>query len=254
MRSTLVFVANPASGTFFNSPRPYLTVPAAILFVLGLAISFQQIRKRSHTILLAWFWSIVFLGGVMTLNPPANTRLVMTGPAVALLFALGLWQLIEVLRTISVPVQIRNTVAGLVLLVLTFENGYFYLFTYPSNHYFADRNAEVGIHDALQVAELGHDYALYLLGAPHVFVEFPLTAFLAPDNIRQDLTADSLSQVTIPAGQGALFVAIPENAELLPQVEEVFPGGMHSTLMRPSTPEEILYHSYTLEPAASNRP
>jgi 4-amino-4-deoxy-L-arabinose transferase-like glycosyltransferase len=253
-RSTLVFIASEAPGNFLNSPRPYLTLLGAILALLGMAYSFSNIRQRSHAILLAWFWSIVFLGGVLTLNPPANTRMLMTTSAVALFVGLGIWQIIEVLRLISVRPRLRNGLAAALLLVLIVENGYFYLVEYPREVYFQDRNAEVAQHAAEQVAELGPNYGLYLLGAPHVFSGFPTSVFLAPDNPKYDPGAETIEEVSIPAGQGAFFAAIPENEALLDEIAGEFPGGERETFMRLAVPGEVLYYTYTLRPATSARP
>lgn len=253
-RSTLVYIADGTAGSFFNSPRPYLNILGAILALLGMAYSFQKIRQRSHVILLAWFWSVVFFGGVLTLNPPANTRLVMTGPAVALFVALGLWRLTEALRQISVRAQLRTGLAVALLLVMAVENVLFYLVEYPNNYYFQDRNGEVAMHAGLEVDELGPNYTLYLLGAPHVFASFPTITFVAPDNLRFDAVAETLSQVIIPAGHGAFFVAIPENEGLLAEVARRFPGGDGATLMRQSVPGETLYHTYTVAPQSTSQP
>jgi hypothetical protein len=253
-RSVLVYVANGTAGSFFNSPRPYLTVTAAVLFLLGMAYSFMMIRRREHVILLAWFWSVVFAGGVLTLNPPANTRLVMTGPAVALFVGLGLWQVIEMLRMLSLKAHLRTAITVGLLLFLTLENGIFYLVEYPRNYYFSDRNAEVATHAGQQASDLGANYGLYMFGAPHVFSGFPTTEFLAADNPRHDPDALALDDLTIPAGEGAFFVAIPENEALLDEVILRFPGGERSTLMRLPNPDEVLYYTYTVAPQGSSRP
>jgi hypothetical protein len=180
--------------------------------------------------------------------------MVMTTPAVALFVALGLWQLGEVLRLVSVRPQLRSGLAALVLLALAIQNGYFYLVEYPRNYYFMDRNGEVAMQAALQLDELGPNYGLYLFGEPHVFVDFPTTVFLAPYNIRKDLVESTLNELGIPAGEGALFVAIPENEQMLMQASQRFPGGDFSMVMRKTILGEVLYYSYTLQPATSDRP
>ncbi|MGZ9226623.1 MAG: ArnT family glycosyltransferase, partial [Anaerolineales bacterium] len=82
-RTTLVFIASPAPGNTFNSPNPYLTVFGSILFLLGMGYALAYLFEPRYFIVLIWFWAVILFGGILTLNPPANTRLLMTSPAVA---------------------------------------------------------------------------------------------------------------------------------------------------------------------------
>lgn len=245
--STLVFISQGAPGLFYNSPYPYLTVLGAILFLLGMVYAFTKLRHSPNVILLAWFWSVVLFGGVLTLNPPSNTRMVMTGPAVALFVAIGLWQLGQVLERIGIVSFRRNLVTAALVVFLTLEHGLFYFGEYRSHYYFADPSGELALEAGRQLRGLGPDYALRLLGAPRVFSDFPTLRFIAPENQIANLTTDELETFTLPDNLGVLFAAIPENMAALDVIEGRFPGGTRESVVR-KTKNEVLYYAYILPP------
>src|SRR5512139_761143 len=100
-RTTLVFIASAAPGNFFNSPEPYLTVIGSVLFLLGMAYALSHLLEPRYFILLVWFWTVILFGGILTTSPPANTRLLMTTPAVALFLAVGSYKTLEYLQKFS---------------------------------------------------------------------------------------------------------------------------------------------------------
>ena len=245
--STLVFISQAAPGNFYNSPYPYLTVLGAILFLLGMVYALTKLRHPQNVILLGWFWAVVVLGGVLTLNPPSNTRMVMTGPAVALFLAIGLWQLGQVLERTGISLSWRNLATMALVLFLTAEHASFYFGEYRNHYYFEDPNGELALEAGQQLHQLGPDYALRLLGAPRVFADFPTLTFLAPNNDIANLNLDELGAFTLPENQGVLFAAIPENMDALDIIEDRFPGGTRQSIPR-KTKNEILYYAYILPP------
>ncbi len=245
--STLVFISQGAPGLLFNSPYPYLTVLGAILLVLGMVYSFTKLRHSPNVILLAWFWSVVFLGGVLTLNPPSNTRLLMTGPAVALFVAIGVWQLGQVLERVGISSSRRNLVTAALVVYLTLEHAFFYFGEYRNNFYFEDPNGELALEAGRQLRELGPDYALRILGAPRVFSDFPTFKFVTPDNDIANLRVEELETFTLPENLGVLFAAIPENISAIDVIEERFPGGTRQSILRNGR-NEVLYYAYVLPP------
>ncbi|MEX1248332.1 MAG: glycosyltransferase family 39 protein [Anaerolineales bacterium] len=247
-RSTLVFIAHGAPGNFYNSPHPYLTVLGAVLLLLGMVYAFSKLRHSPNVILLGWFWSVVLLGGVLTLNPPSNTRMVMTAPAVALFVAIGLWQLGQVLERINISSARRTMVMFAIVLFLIIENGIFYFGEYRTNYYFQDPSGELAMEAGQHLRELGPDYSLLLLGYPRVFAGFPTLTFMAPENDKGDLSAEELENIVLPSNQGVLFVAIPENIDALELIEERFPGGMRQSILRKAKTSEILYYAYIIPP------
>ncbi len=240
----LVFVARPAIGNFFNSPRPYLTILGSMFFLFGMAYAFVRCHETRMVALLGWFWAVVILGGVLTVNPPANTRLVMTTPASAIFVALGIDRFGDILTRAKLFRPRWQAVFGIILvIVLGVQNVFFYFGAYRTQHYFDDANSELSQKIGLELRELGPQYDLYLLGQPRVFASFPTAVFLAPKNRKVDVATGSVDHISIPAGQPALFVAIPENLSELQRVAELFAGGTWKEVPR-QYKTAVLYYSY----------
>lgn len=252
-KTVLVYISQNAGSNFFNSPEPYLTVLASILFLIGMGVAFRHFFEPRNFVLLLWFWSVVLLGGILTLSPPANTRLVMTAPAVALFVAIGLWKISTLLVQFKFNPRWVSTLTALLVGFLLFQNTAFYFGKYWAGNYFQDGNGELAMEVGLELKQLGPDYNFYLFGQPRIFAGFPTTEFLVPETRKFDLTADSIPSLIIPAGQGALFAAIPDNRMLLEQAAALFPGGVWEEIPRKTKPE-VLYYAYLLQPSPAARP
>jgi hypothetical protein len=242
----LVFFSQNANN-FLNFDRPYLTVLGAIFFVIGMAMALRDLLQPPDFILQAWFWSVIVLGGILTLNPPASTRLVMTIPATALFIALGIWQLVRVLLNLKIKLSWAYMLGFLLVLVLAFQNLYYYFGAYWQNHSSQDANSELAMEAGLQLQQLGDGYDFYVFGLPRVFAAFPSTEFLAPNVPKYDLDADDIPLLTFNPVRGAYIIAIPENQALLKQVELLHPGGKWEVIPRKIN-DEVLYYAYLLPP------
>lgn len=242
--TALVYISQPAIGNFFNSPNPYLTIIGAVFFLFGMGYAITRFLETRMIILLVWFWSVVFLGGVLTLSPPANTRLVMTSPAVAIFLALGIEEFSEILARLKVITPRWQTIFGILLIVIIgVQNISFYFGVYRTKNYFEDASSELGQQIGLELRELGPNYDFYLFGLPRVFAAFPTVVFLAPENEMYDLDSNSIDGLTITEGDSAIFVAIPENIADLQRVAEKFPGGTWEEVPR-IFKVEVLYYAY----------
>ncbi len=250
-KSTLVYISQPAYGNFFGSPQPYLTVFGSILGLLGMVISWLDIRKTGNSVLQMWFWAVVFLGSVLTLNPPANTRLVMTTPAVAIFIGIGLAAILDTVRKLQLLTSTWREwiLAGTILGILLVQNSIFYFIEYRVNYYFHDANAELAMEAGQILQDLGpEEYSLYMLGAPRVFSGFPTLQFLAPTTVRVDATfQEDAIQPGLAYDSGAFFVAIPENLGQLEMIRIKYPDGKWIAIERLAK-EEILFYGYIIEP------
>ena len=248
-RTTMVFVASSAPGNFFNSPEPYLTVLGSILFLLGMAYAMAHVLETRYFMLLVWFWAVILFGGILTLNPPANTRMLMTSPPVAILMAVGLHKFLDYLQKFRlVPDRAIVPAIVSVLLIISYQNINFYMVKYRNNMYFADANGEFAMETGLMANDLRDVYALYFIGAPRIFSGFPTIPFLAPQYPRSDLKAEDIPTLTLQPDQKVAFFAIPENRPLLEEISQKFPGGERGLIYRKPRPNEILFEYYILAP------
>jgi 4-amino-4-deoxy-L-arabinose transferase-like glycosyltransferase len=248
-RTVMVFIASPAPGNFFNSPIPYLTTLESILFLLGMGFALAYMFEPKHFIALIWFWSVIFLGGVLTLNPPANTRMLMTAPAVALLIALGASKIIEYLQKFGIlPKPAIVPILSIMICVISYQNAAFYMGEYRLKGYFQDANGEYAMEVGLMAKDLGSDFQIYTLGAPRVFSGFPTFDFIAPKTPRADISAETISAFTLDHNQKAAFFAIPENQQLITEISQKYPGGKQGMVYRKTKPDEILFEYYIVQP------
>jgi len=252
-QTTLVFFAQDAWSNFLNFDRPYLTVLGAAFFFLGLAAAFRYFFDQRYFILQMWFWSVLTLGGFLTVSPPANTRLVMTIPATGLFIALGAMQISKVLLNLKFKQVWIYGLNFLLIFILAYQNLSFYFGSYWKEKFFQDASAELGMETGLELQKLGKDYDYYLFGLPRVFAEFPTTDFLTPDNPKYDVSAESIPELSLNPKRGAYFVAIPENHDLLQQIMEQYPGGSFEAITR-RMDTEVLYYAYILPPQITNTP
>ncbi len=251
-RTVLVFFSQNATY-FLNFDRPYLTILGAFFFVIGMAITLRYLLEPRYFVMQAWFWSVLVLGGFLTVNPPANTRLVMTIPVTALFIALGIWQVSRVLLSLKFRPAWVYSLGIAVLLVLGFQNLDFYFGSFWQKHLSQDGNGELAMEVGLQLQQLGDRYDYYLFGLPRVFAGFPTTDFLAPGVPKYDLNAASISSFQLNPGRGAFIVAIPENGALLQQLIDLHPGGQWEVVQR-KVKDEVLFYAYVLLPQQASSP
>lgn len=248
-RTIMVFIASPAPGNFFNSPEPYLTGLGSILFLLGMAIALAHILETRYFMLLVWFWAVILFGGILTLNPPANTRMLMTSPPLAILMALGTFKITEYLQKFRIfPERGAISIFLAAVLVISYQNINFYMIKYRNNMYFENANGEFAMEVGLAANDIGGGYMIYILGSPRVFSSFPTLTFLSPNDLHADLTAENLATFHLRPDQKVAFFSIPENSALLDEVSRKFPGGNRGVIYRKPRPNEILFEYYILTP------
>jgi hypothetical protein len=244
--TVLVYVSQPAVSNFFNSPSAYLTVLGAIFFLFGMGFAFVKFFETRMIAILAWFWSVVIIGGILTLSPPANTRLVMTLPAVAIFIALGIFKFTDFIRSLKIINERWQTILGAVIIaILLFQNAFFYFGVYRTQDYFEDASGEFGQQVGLELQKLGPNCDYYLFGTPRVFAAFPTTVFLDPNTTMTDLTTNSIDTLSLRPKKAAIFVAIPENRSDLNLVSQKYPGGTWIQEAR-RYKVEVLYYAYIL--------
>lgn len=104
----------------FGIPKPMVGAPVAALFVLGLGVALARPKRPAKLTLLAWIGLTFLLGGILTSDPPYWPHLNIAIPAIVLLSARGLEELVESAGKwipATRPVAWGAVAVGLVLLV-----------------------------------------------------------------------------------------------------------------------------------------
>jgi hypothetical protein len=97
--------------------------------------------------------------------------------------------------------------------------------------------AELATAAAPELKRLGASYAVYLLGAPWMYADFPTFIYLAPSVEIRDLperVTETLLSDLVVGGQGLAFLVLPRRTEELAVLQEAIPGGRVQDLLRPS--------------------
>ena len=254
-RSTFVFISVSAWGGFFNSPKPFLFPAAALTFVFGLFYSLFRLRELRHLLLHVWFWSIVILGSVLYAVAPNAEKMVAGMPVAALLSALGLVQVFEILKKMRlIPTRWLYLLAVGVVAFSQVQGALYYFVEYQETRMFARREEEVEQGVSLYVASLGPNYEMNFLVSPPLNVNyFPARDYLLPDIVYRDfgpVTPEAVAALSRQKGQ--VFIASNDRKADLEAIQRLLPGGVFREVPRlpiPDWPAEILYYSYKVPPA-----
>jgi Dolichyl-phosphate-mannose-protein mannosyltransferase len=244
-KSTLVYISQPAAGGFFNSPQPLLTGLGAIFALIGMGVAFWCSRQPFYLVTWVWFWSVVIIGGALTINAPSSQRLVGSLPPLALFVAFGLTETVGLARRFGVvPTRWGLALCAGVVAFTGWQGASFYFGQYRRVGYFNDGSNELILESLRYALREAPNDRLYLIAAPVVEVDFPNFHYLAPDIEKQDLeavTPDTLA--ALPRDRGALFVALPEHRDDLETVAQYAPGGKWMEVPRKYR-DGLLYLAY----------
>ena len=250
-QSALAFNGIPDNSPAYRPLVPLLSFGPAVLMVLGFLLSLLKVRQNSYRLLLLWPLLTVIVAGMLVLESPQSHRLLMVTPALALLAAMGLVTLgnliLAALRSSQAEGPLpdlsqwqptfaswrtQSARAGLVLLslVLLFalNDVGFYYGRFPNNNQFADTNTEVAYELATYLNELDGDWTAYLYGPPILYIDFPtfpylLTDFQAGANL---FNVDSIDSPLPPAPtENQIFIFLPQRQGELETIATKFPNG-----------------------------
>jgi hypothetical protein len=128
-RSLLAFNYMNDTSRQFGYPAPLFSSLVSPLLVLGTVFALRRWKDAGMAFMLAWFWILIFLGSVLTIDPPFAPRLYGMIPAAAFMAALVLEQLFELFhktfgRTPATPLVVL-TVLFLVFVGWSNWNDYY---------------------------------------------------------------------------------------------------------------------------------
>jgi 4-amino-4-deoxy-L-arabinose transferase-like glycosyltransferase len=248
--SSLVYTSLPAPYGFYASPIPYFPALAAILMVIGMGYAFYQIRKPAAMTLLAWFWSVTILGGMLTASPPASQRLIMGFPAAALMVAVCLDQTAAFLERLAFKLPRLNTrlvltgLCTLAVIGIGIDGLNFYFDEYRLEDYYGDASNEL-IYESTRLAlQLDPTYEFEMLTAPRVFASFANFQFFIPNYQINEIIDPLNPPSAITNTSRAIYVAIPERRNELQAIQSTLPGGNWVEINRQFKPDQKLMLAY----------
>ncbi len=249
-KSSLVYISDGAPYGFYNAPRPYLPPVGAAFLILGTGFAILKLRNRAFVALLAWFWSVILLGGMLTTSPPASQRLIMGFPAAALVVGIGLDQSARLLsRLPRIPTPVWTAVAALVVVACGIDGLGFYFGEYRQKSYYGDASNEL-IYETTRLAkQIGSSYQYVLLGAPRVYLDFANFDYLIPEYNKVEIGINDSESLIKTANTPSLVVAIPERVGELDAFEEKYPGGQRLEMSRRFVPNQVLFDAYIFTPS-----
>jgi len=253
LRAFLAFSYFTDQSFWYYSSIPFLDSVSAVLFMLGLIVAVRYAsRNVGYLLVVTWFCLAVITGGVLTANPPASERLIITTPALAILVALGLVQFVEYGRTLLPRLApVWRVLPAVVTLALMFTNVEYYFLDYTPTHVYGNPTVEVMtrlLKDLAAHEDYDEDVKVYFFGAPVVFYESTMSRFLAPEVEGMDVEEGWTGDLGfVDTRRRALFVFLPGRLEELEVVRAAYPDGM-DTPVDSSANGQLLYTLYEVYP------
>lgn len=239
--AALAFNGGEDLSPVYKPNAPLLSFGTAVLFLLGFLLSLFRLRQFKFALLPIWFLVTILFAGALLLDPPQSHRLLVALPAVTLLAALALVEIISiVMRTYSdkdtadrpitpSPRRFRHLhLLIFIALILALSEVWFYYGRYPTTNEFADVNTEAAHEISHYLNTLEGDWTAYFYGPPVMYTDFPTFPYLLTDfhkGVNFFDVAEPLPTVgTLAPNQ--VFVFLPERAGDLTAVQQQYPGGV----------------------------
>lgn len=243
-RSIGAFAFSADHTLFYGAEIPLLDQFAAVLFIFGLALMVLRWRKPASIALLLWVGNTALFGGFLLVDPPQSTRYLIAAPALCLLVAIGLIQLLTLLRQMLdlSPRAYTGSVTCIALLMMIW-NIYFYFDVYTPRNSYGGTGAITEVARFLQ-AQSGLDY-VYMFTGPAFYLRHGTIGFIASQPQGIDVNAKLEAIATLPeppAGLQPVFIFIPERLGELATVKQRYPNGqLHEYRNEPQRDHPIVY-------------
>ncbi len=240
--AALAFNATLDTGTSYGPFVPLLSFLSGMLAILGFVLALLRLQRFRYGMLVVWVTITVIFAGALLENPPNSHRYIIAAPAVSLLAAIAL---IELVNALLVRTEVEQSKANeeipwykgkalllivplLVAAVIAIYDVGYYFGPYRNEHHFGDRNTEIADSMATYLNTLEGDWSAYFYGPPNMYVDFPTIPFLAT-GFQKD---GNLFDVAEPGGELAktdspnlVFIYLPERYDELAIAKFGYPSG-----------------------------
>lgn len=243
-----VFTILPTTRTFFfDTSQPYLTILGSTFFLLGMMYAGKNIFKKNSFAILFWYFAVVMIGGALTIGAPANTRMLMSTPPVAMFIGIGIFLCVEAIKkSITISPNTSRNVLWLIVCALLIQNTYFYMVKLKNNYYFQTDGGEFSMEVGSIIKNKYPDYQVFLISSP-IFSDFPTFEYTNPARKLIDLNDIEAFNLVLEKNKDYAFFATPNHSQAINQIMEKYPNGEHGFFYRKSNTLEILYEYYILE-------
>jgi 4-amino-4-deoxy-L-arabinose transferase-like glycosyltransferase len=223
------FTYQPDRGPFYDPHMALLDSASSVLFLFGLLVTIRRARRLDAALILAWLLGVPIFGGMMIVSTPESQRYIIAAPALCLLIALGLQQIVAAAGwALSVAGRQVYIISAIVIILLAGWNLHFYFAEYTPRNTYGGVNSETAEAVALYLHEQRDPVFAYFFGAPRLFYNNGTIRFIASGIRGSDVgatiqMADELPP--LPDGLRPIFIFIPERADELRAIQERYPLG-----------------------------
>jgi 4-amino-4-deoxy-L-arabinose transferase-like glycosyltransferase len=238
-RASLAFNYYSDRTVWYGLREPLLDPIFGGLFLLGLFYGIMKMFDRQVgpriAPMMAWWWSGMLLGGMLTESPPSSQRLITLAIPVSFFIAYAMWELVrlasQVLRwRLTDPLLI---IATLMFIFISLKT---YFIVYTPQRIYGGQNAEMATEIAPILNGWKQDHRFYFVGAPSMYWGFATLPYLVPNadavDILQPMT-NPISSIRLPQNKGAVFIVLPQRMTELDLLMEAFQGGERLELFSP---------------------
>jgi|GEM_PF-3252099 len=225
--SLLVFTAVPDRGTFYHPQQAMLHPAQGPIFLIGLLAVFARIKKPAYQGLVAWMLVVLTLGSVLITDAATFHRLLGVLPAAILVVAIGIDAGAERLaQALGWTPQAATRVAAVVAVCLVALDIHFYFGVYNVHQAYKTPTQE-----AVTVAALDYErhrgQGAFLL-CTHEGVDASGKVYHSPTAyVSGDRFLGCVPAVLdhLDPNQPLRFYILPDQADILPELQSRFPGG-----------------------------
>ncbi len=248
-QSALAFNGIPDNSPAYRPLVPLLSFGPAMLMVLGFFLALFRTKQNPYRLLWLWLLTTIIVAGTLLIESPQSHRLLLATPALALLAAIALVALGNlVLAALQPASEAQPTVHGWQLnranwqsatarvggvllalgLLFALNDVAFYYGRFPQNNQFADTNTEIAFEIANYLNDLDGEWTAYLYGPPILYADFPTLPYLLTDyqsGINLFNVETAAAELPNPPTANQLFIFLPQRLDEFVNVATKFPNG-----------------------------
>jgi hypothetical protein len=240
-KSALAFNYVRDRSIFYGPPMPLLHWLSGVGFAFGTVQAVRRWREPGPGLMLIWLIGTVIFGGALMNDPPESPRLLIAAPAVAILVAIGFYDLATQITRFARPTSRRGgqvlssifygrRLAIAVAFVATCISLVYYLGIYTPSRQFGDIKTHIAHHLGIWARSLEPSHQVYFFGAPLMtYAGFPSIEFLAPQVNIQDVI-DPI-ETPLPIKGDTTFVFVPQRLDELDIIAAAHPEGQRWTVL-----------------------